>query len=81
MSHFYETGCDKMSTPVRLNKVKENNTSFNNLVLDWVMDHPNVIFMLLFIGLAASFAILFNILYDMCTIESGVMRNFLAGGV
>ena len=70
-----------MSTPVRLHKVEENNTSFINLVLGWAIDHPNITFMLLFIGLASLLAIFFNILYGMCTIESGVMRNFLNGGV
>lgn len=68
-------------SPVRLQKVEENNTSFIDLVLAWAIDHPNVTFLLFFIGLAGVIAVLFNVLYGMCTIESGVMRNFLAGGV
>lgn len=69
------------NTPVRLHKVEESNVSFLKLVLEWLIAHPNITFMLLFIVLAGILAILFNVIYGMCTIESGVMRNFLAGGV
>ena len=70
-----------MNNPVRLRKVEETNVSFTGLVLDWLIAHPNVTFLILFICLASLLAIFFNVLYGMCTIESGVMRNFLAGGV
>ena len=70
-----------MNNPVRQRKVEETNVSFTGLVLDWLIAHPNVTFLILFICLAGLLAILFNVLYGMCTIESGVMRNFLAGGV
>ena len=69
------------NTPIRLHKVEETNVSFMDLVLTWAINHPNITFLLLIIGLAALLAVLFNVLYGMCTIESGVMRNFLAGGV
>ena len=69
------------NTPVRLHKVEENNVSFLELVLEWLIAHPNITFLLLFICLAGLLAILFNVLCGMCTIESGVMRNFLNGGV
>lgn len=68
-----------MNNPVRLRKVEE--ASFRDLALDWFINHPNITFLLLFIGLAVLLAVLFNVLYGMFTIESGVMRNFLAGGV
>lgn len=70
-----------MSAPVRLHKVEETPVSFRDLALGWFINHPNITFLVLFIGLAALCGILFNILYGMCTIESGVMRNFLNGGV
>lgn len=70
-----------MNGPVRLHKVEETPVSFRNIALGWFINHPNITFLVLFIGLAALFAILFNVMYGMFTIESGVMRNFLAGGV
>ncbi|WP_305554543.1 hypothetical protein [Methanobrevibacter sp. V74] len=71
----------KKDTPARLGKVEESNTSFFNLLLEWAMNHPNITFLVLFIVLAALFGLLFNVMHGMFTIESGVMRNFLYGGV
>ena len=70
-----------MNTPARLGKVEDTNTSFLTLILGWAMNHPNVTFLVLFITLAALFGLLFNVMHGMFTIESGVMRNFLSGGV
>ena len=70
-----------MNGPARLGKVEETNVSFLDLLLTWLINHPKFTFIALFIISAALFGGLFNVLHGMCTIESGVMRNFLAGGI
>ena len=70
-----------MNGPARLGRVEETNVSFLELILTWAINHPNITFIVLFIILAALFGGLFNVLHDTCTVESGVMRNFLASGV
>ena len=59
-----------------LYKVEEK--KFTDTLLDWTLQHPKFVFMTLFIVLALLFGLLFHFLYGMVTIESGVMRNYMA---
>ena len=59
----------------RLYKVEEKTTT--DLIVDWFLAHPTFTFTLLFVVLAALLAIVFNLIWGMCTIESGVMRNYM----
>lgn len=71
-----------MSEPARLNKTETNQSKvYTELIEGWVIAHPKLVFIMLFITLAMLFGILFHVLYNMCTIESGVMRNFMVNNL
>lgn len=73
-----------MNNPARLNKIEEDDSILNGVtdyILGWALANPKLVFIILFITLAGVMALLFNVVYGMCTIESGVMRNFMANGV
>ena len=60
---------------VRLYKVE--NKSLSDKAMDWMLKHPTLTLILLFIIITGIMAIVFNLIWNMCTIESGVMRNYL----
>ena len=68
-------------TPARLGKVEEPDHSFTSFILELMMEHPNITFIILFLILAALCGLLFNVMYGMFTIESGIMRNFMNTGM
>ena len=68
-----------LSMAASLYKVEEK--KFTDTLLDWTLQHPKLVFMTLFIVLALLFGLLFHFLYGMVTIESGVMRNYMANNL
>lgn len=72
-----------MSTPARLEKKEDKSYPFFNseIILGWALAHPNLVFMILFLVASMLFGIIFAVAYNMCTIESGLLRNFLVRGV
>ena len=68
-----------MNEPVRLHK-QDNDVSslkISERIGDWMLRHPTLTMLILFIALAMLFALVFNVIYHVCTIESGVPRNFM----
>ena len=63
----------------RLYKVE--NKSLSDKAMDWMVKHPTITLTLLMLTIAMMFALVFNIIYGMATIESGVMRNFLNNSI
>ena len=63
----------------RLYKVE--NKSLSDKAMDWMVKHPTITLTLLFLTIAMMFALVFNIIYGMATIESGVMRNFMNNSI
>jgi len=59
----------------RLAKVE--NVSLSDKALGWVLNHPHLSLIILILTVTLIFALVFSIVYGMCTIESGVMRNFM----
>ena len=60
---------------------KVEQKTFTEALLDWTLAHPKIVFMTLFIVLALLFGLLFHVIYGMATIESGVMRNYMANNL
>ena len=68
-----------MTKQVRLYQVE--NKSLSDKALDWVLEHPTLALIILGILIGLAFAIVFQIIYGVATIESGVMRNFLNNSI
>jgi len=60
---------------VRLEKQVEK--SLSDKAMEWVLQHPTLSLIILFTLIAVIFTLIFHLVYGMCTIESGVMRNYL----
>ena len=68
-----------MSTPARLHK-KDDSPLMNKMsrnMGDWALAHPYLALIIMFIIVAIVSALVFQLLYGMCTIESGIPRNFM----
>ena len=59
----------------RLYKVEHK--SLSDKVRDWMLEHPAITLIIFGIILALVIGTAFNFIYGICTIESGVMRNFM----
>ena len=64
----------------RLYKIEERKC-LSDKAMDWMVKHPTITLTLLFLTIAMMFALVFNIIYGMATIESGVMRNFMNNSI
>jgi hypothetical protein len=59
----------------RLYKIEQK--SLSDKAMDWMLRHPTITLIIIGIILALLIGTVFNIIYGMCTIESGVMRNYM----
>ena len=59
----------------RLYKVEER--SLSDKAMDWMLRHPAITLIIIGIITALVIGTVFNFIYGMCTVESGVMRNFM----
>ena len=56
---------------------KQEPKSLSDKAMDWILEHPAITLIIFGIILALVIGTVFNFIYGMCTIESGVMRNFM----
>ena len=77
-----------MSTPVRLHKKEEKNHNFSPFLNNFdenleafVLSHASFFFILAMVTLAVLFVVLCYALVGVSAVESGGMRNFIAGGI
>lgn len=68
-----------MSMSASLYKVEEK--CLSDKAMDWVLKHPTLTLIILFLIITIAFTLVFQIIYGMCTVESGVMRNFMNNSI
>ena len=59
----------------RLYKIEQKSVS--DKAMEWMLRHPTITLIIIGIILALLIGTVFNLIYGMCTIESGVMRNYM----
>ena len=70
-----------MNSPARLHKKETDDSPLMNKLSrnigDWALAHPHLTMIILLFIIGVSLTLAFNMLYGMCTIESGIERNFM----